>query len=71
VGGNKRFGVRTASIFRVEVRDYGNVSTALLLIQRGSWYAILTHPNKGEVKVTTVLLLTKHHAMKAYWGVKI
>jgi hypothetical protein len=35
VDGNQRFGGRAASIFRVEVRDHGDVSTALLAIQGG------------------------------------
>jgi hypothetical protein len=32
----QRFGGRAASIFRVDVRDYGEVATALLAGQRGS-----------------------------------
>jgi hypothetical protein len=27
--------------------------------------------DKGKGKVVTVLLLTEHHAMKAYWGVVV
>jgi hypothetical protein len=38
VYGNQRFGDRAASIFRVELRDQGEVSVALLPNQRGSLY---------------------------------
>jgi len=38
--GNRRFGGRAASIFRVEVCDYGDISPALLPNQRGFWCMI-------------------------------
>jgi hypothetical protein len=36
VVGNNRFGGRSVSIFKVEVRDHGDVSTAMLPKQRDS-----------------------------------
>jgi hypothetical protein len=35
VAGNQSFGGRAASIFRVEVHDHGDVSTALLPAKKG------------------------------------
>jgi hypothetical protein len=33
-----------------------------------SWFVNVV---KGKGKVVTVLFLTEHHAMKAYWGVEV
>jgi len=40
VVGNRRFGCRAISVFRVKVRDQGDISTASVRACRGSWCVI-------------------------------
>jgi hypothetical protein len=35
------------------------------------WWKKILKVKKGKGKVVPVLPLTKHHAMKAYWGVEV
>jgi hypothetical protein len=36
-----------------------------------SVYPIVKGKGKGKGKAVPVLILTEHHAMKAYWGVEV
>jgi hypothetical protein len=40
-----------------------------ILKPRGLWHLYRRDSEKVKVKIKLSLCLTKHHAMKAYWGV--